>query len=94
MPQQKGGVEGTHQTQQKRQKTEVNEVSPKKRACQLYGPSQSPYSIGPLAWDPDKTGGRREIEAFISSRKEDSLREREDEKEQNIFDDNEREYQD
>jgi len=45
----KGGVEGTHQTQQKSQNTEINEVSPKKRACQLYGPSQSPYSIGPLA---------------------------------------------
>lgn len=43
-----------------------------------------------------KTGGRREvnISIFFSSRKEDSLREREDEKEQNISDDNEREYQD
>lgn len=44
-----------------------------------------------------KTGGRREVNIsifFFSSRKEDSLREREDEKEQNIFDDNEREYQD
>ncbi len=34
------------------------------------------------------------ISIFFSSRKEDSLREREDEKEQNISDDNEREYQD
>lgn len=43
-----------------------------------------------------KTGGRREvnISIFFASRKEDSLREREDEKEQNISDDNEREYQD
>lgn len=43
-----------------------------------------------------KTEGRREvnISIFFSSRKEDSLREREDEKEHNIFDDNEREYQD
>jgi predicted membrane protein len=35
-------------TNEKRQKTKVNEVSPNKRACQLYGPSRSPYSIGPL----------------------------------------------